>query len=143
MKVNLSTSEFKIVKEGSNVLKIVSAKAIPSGRPTQIEIKFEDKDGGSITSNYEFSNNKSMFVFTLLVQKLLGVTESTFDTDDLGKLVNKYVNVLIEHTNKPSTKNPGEVVTFANIKRIIDVAYRFEGEVEKLGQDAVVYDGLE
>lgn len=143
MKIGLSKSEFTIVKEGENILKITSAKAVPSGRPVQIEVKFEDKDGGTISSTYDFANSKSMFVFTLLVTKVLGVTEDTFDTDRLGELVGKHVKVLIEHTNKPSTKKPGEVVTFANIKRIVDVAYAFEGEVERMDSPVDTSNGLE
>ena len=44
MKIQLSTSSFKLIEKGPNTLKIVEAKAVPSGKPQAIEIKFEDRN---------------------------------------------------------------------------------------------------
>ena len=80
MKIQLSTSSFKLIEKGPNTLKIVEAKAVPSGKPQAIEIKFEDRNGTGMSATYRFTNDKAMFVLSLILRSFFGdITE--FDTN--------------------------------------------------------------
>ena len=118
MKIQLSTSSFKLIEQGPNTLKIVEAKAVPSGKPQAIEIKFEDRNGTGMSATYRFNNDKAMFVLSLILRSFFGdITE--FDTNMVGELVGQFLDVEIKHISKPSTQRPGENVVFANIGKVI------------------------
>ena len=119
MKLLLNTnSNWAIVPEGNNVkLKIESAKAVPSGKPSSIEVVFKHENGGTIKSTYDFKKEMSMTIFSILVKHTLG-SMTEFDTADLPKLVGKAVLCEIVHNKVPSTKDPSKELSFANIKRI-------------------------
>ena len=142
MKIQLSTSSFKLIEQGPNTLKIVEAKAVPSGKPQAIEIKFEDRNGTGMSATYRFNNDKAMFVLSLILRSFFGdITE--FDTNMVGELVGEYLDVEIKHISKPSTQRPGENVVFANIGKVIGKGQPWEVDEEEDFEDEFEVDGLE
>lgn len=117
MKIGLSTG-FKLIPEGNQTLKIISAEVTPKAKPKQLELKFQHQNGGTNERSYDWSKDIELFLMTLIVRFALGDMDE-FDTDNANELVGKYVEVLVEHTIKDSTKKAGETVTFANVTRII------------------------
>ena len=127
MKIQLSTSSFKLMEKGPNTLKIVEAKAVPSGKPQNIEIKFEDRHGTTMTATYRFTNDKAMFVLSLILRSFFGEIVE-FDTNMVGELVGEYLDVEIKHITKDSTQRPGEKVIFANIGKVIGKGQPWDGD---------------
>ena len=129
MKIQLSTSSFKLIEKGFNTLKIVEAKAVPSGKPQAIEIKFVDRNGTPMSATYRFNNDKAMFVLSLILRAFFGdITE--FDTNMVGDLVGEFLDVEIKHITKDSTQRPGETVIFANIGKVIGKGQSWEAAAD-------------
>ena len=140
MKIQLSTSSFKLIEKGPNTLKIVEAKAVPSGKPQAIEIKFEDRNGTGMSATYRFNNDKAMFVLSLILRSFFGdITE--FDTNMVGELVGEYLDVEIKHITKDSTQRPGETVIFANIGKVIGKGQPWEVDVDFEDDEDVDFEG--
>ena len=136
MKIQLSTSSFKLIEKGFNTLKIVEAKAVPSGKPQAIEIKFVDRNGTPMSATYRFNNDKAMFVLSLILRAFFGdITE--FDTNMVGDLVGEFLDVEIKHINKDSTQRPGETVIFANIGKVIGKGQSLEAAADDVEFDDV------
>lgn len=136
MKIQLSTSSFKLIEKGFNTLKIVEAKAVPSGKPQAIEIKFVDRNGTPMSATYRFNNDKAMFVLSLILRAFFGdITE--FDTNMVGDLVGEFLDVEIKHITKDSTQRPGETVIFANIGKVIGKGQSWEAAAEDVDFDDV------
>lgn len=128
MKIKLSNKpEFKLIPEGRNVLKITEAKAVPSGKPQAIEVKFEAENGGKCQSIYNFNNEKGMFVLSLIIRNVFGDCDE-FETSRASELEGKFLEVEIKHTQKPSSTEEGKILTFVNIGKIIGSGEPF-GEV--------------
>ena len=136
MKIQLSTSSFKLIEKGFNTLKIVEAKAVPSGKPQAIEIKFVDRNGTPMNATYRFNNDKAMFVLSLILRAFFGdITE--FDTNMVGDLVGEFLDVEIKHITKDSTQRPGETVIFANIGKVIGKGQSWEAAADDVDFDDV------
>ena len=140
MKIQLSTSSFKLIEKGPNTLKIVEAKAVPSGKPQAIEIKFEDRNGTGMSATYRFNNDKAMFVLSLILRSFFGdITE--FDTNMVGELVGEYLDVEIKHITKDSTQRPGETVIFANIGKVIGKGQPWEVDMDFEDDEELDFEG--
>lgn len=136
MKIQLSTSSFKLIEKGFNTLKIVEAKAVPSGKPQAIEIKFVDRNGTPMSTTYRFNNDTAMFVLSLILRAFFGdITE--FDTNMVGDLVGEFLDVEIKHITKDSTQRPGETVIFANIGKVIGKGQSWEAAADDVEFDDV------
>ena len=136
MKIQLSTSSFKLIEKGFNTLKIVEAKAVPSGKPQAIEIKFVDRNGTPMSATYRFNNDKAMFVLSLILRAFFGdITE--FDTNMVWDLVGEFLDVEIKHITKDSTQRPGETVIFANIGKVIGKGQSWEAAADDVDFDDV------
>lgn len=136
MKIQLSTSSFKLIEKGFNTLKIVEAKAVPSGKPQAIEIKFVDRNGTPMSTTYRFNNDTAMFVLSLILRAFFGdITE--FDTNMVGDLVGEFLDVEIKHITKDSTQRPGETVIFANIGKVIGKGQSWEAAADDVDFDDV------
>ena len=118
MKIQLTGKSFKLVEAGLNTLKIVEAKAVPSGKPQGIEFTFEDEYGAQMKASYKFNNDTAMYVLSLIIRAFFG-NINEFDTNMVGQLVGEFIDVEVKHTEKESTRRPGEKVVFANISKII------------------------
>lgn len=118
MKIQLTGKSFRLVEAGLNTLKIVEAKAVPSGKPQGIEFTFEDINGTQMKASYKFNNDKAMYVLSLIIRAFFG-NINEFDTNMIGDLVGEFIDVEVKHTEKESTKRAGEKVVFANISKII------------------------
>lgn len=123
MKLLLDNSNaWAIVPEGDNVkLTIESAKAVPSGKPSTIEVTFKHENGGTIKSNYNITQEIGLKIFSILIRHTLG-TMDTFDTADVSKLVGKAVYCEVVHKKVKSTKDETKELTFANIAKILSSA---------------------
>ena len=132
MKVKLTEGTFTLMREGEQVLKVISAEGKPKNRPKNLEMKFENGYGETISNTYQLdgSNEKAMFVTSFLLKALLGDIKE-FDTDDIPTLVDKCVKVEIVHTEVPSKKDEDKMLTFANIAKIIGSASPAEMAVPK------------
>lgn len=144
MKVKLSEGTFTIMREGEQVLRVISAEGKPKNRPKTLEVKFKNTYGETVSNSYQLdgSNEKAMFVTSFLLKALLGDIKE-FDTDDIPTLVGKCVRVEIVHTEVPSKKDEDKTLTFANIGKIIGSASVAEMVVPKTvepSDDTVVND---
>lgn len=132
MKVKLTEGTFTLMREGEQVLKVISAEGKPKNRPKNLEIKFENGYGETLSNTYQLdgSNEKAMFVTSFLLKALLGDIKE-FDTDDIPTLVGKCVRVEVIHTEVESKKEDGKMLTFANIGKILSGASPAEMAVSK------------
>lgn len=140
MLLNLKQStDYKLIPEGLQKLKIVDAKCVPSGAPKQITIKFEDENGGSMIKNYKIDSSGAMFYFAKLLTAL-GVSDGeTFDTNDIGKLINRYVIGDIAHTeyNGKTYADPTDYIPCEGDEQDVE-----ETEEENSVIDDIEIDGL-
>lgn len=120
MKFTPTKSEgYVVVPEGIQVLTIISAKAVPSGRPQFIEVEFKHANGGVVKSKYDLTKEIGAAIFSILLRCTIGDVEE-FDTDDIGTLIGKTIKAEIVHNKVESTKEAGKILTFVNIKKIMN-----------------------
>lgn len=132
MKVKLTEGTFTLMREGEQVLQVVSAEGKPKNRPKNLEMKFKNAYGETVSNTYQLdgSNEKAMFVTSFMLKALLGDIKE-FDTEDIPTLVGKCVRVEITHTEVESKKEDGKMLTFANIGKIIGSASESEMPVSE------------
>lgn len=121
LKMNL-TSNYKLVPEGERRLKITKAEAKPSGKPTHMEVSFQDSEGGFIYSNYDFE--KAIYPLSVLCCTALELADGDEidPKQDAPKLVGKELICEVVHRQGTKPNDKGELPTFANIKQIISLA---------------------
>lgn len=123
MLVNLNTERtFKIIPEGDVLVTIKDAKVVPSGAPQRIQLKFVDKDGASMLKDYKFDSSGAMYYFGQLLSAIGIGDGETFDTNDVGKLINKELIVTVKHGdyNGKTYANP---TAFAPVETTEDISY--------------------
>nr|DAH69917.1 MAG TPA: hypothetical protein [Caudoviricetes sp.] len=132
MKVKLTEGTFTLMREGEQVLQVVSVEGKPKNRPKNLEMKFKNAYGETVSNTYQLdgSNEKAMFVTSFMLKALLGDIKE-FDTEDIPTLVGKCVRVEITHTEVESKKEDGKMLTFANIGKIIGSASESEMPVSE------------
>jgi len=124
MKIKMNmTSNFKVVPEGERELTITKAECKPSGKPTRIDITFQDIEGGFVNSRYAFDNDKAMFAFAKLLEVALKFKDGDeFDTKEhTQQLIGKKLICEVIHTQGTQPNENGELPTFANIKKTISL----------------------
>ncbi len=114
-------SNYKLVPEGKRRLKITKAEAKPSGRPTHMEVSFQDSEGGYIYSNYDFE--KAIYPLSILICTALGLKDGDEidPREDAKKLVDKELICEVIHRQGTKPNENGELPTFANIKQVISL----------------------
>lgn len=115
MKIKMNmTNNFKLVPEGERVMTITKSECTPSGKPNKWKVTFEDSEGGFVNSQYDFSNDKSLFAMGKLLEVALDFEDGDeFDTQVHPKeVLNKKLLCKVEHRQ-------GNDSTFANITRVI------------------------
>ena len=141
MKITLNLkNNFKLVEEGERVLKITKAECTPSGKPDKLKVTFQDvAEGGTINSQYNFDNDKSLFAMGKLLEVALGFGDGDeFDTKtDTAKLVGKELLCEVVHSQGTKPNDKGELPTFANVKKVISLADTTTGEVEESPRNAI------
>ena len=132
IKMNLKGS-FTLVPEGERVLEITKAECTPSGKPDKMTVTFKDTDGGLLTNRYTFDNDKSLFAMGKLLETALSFEDGDeFDTKtDPQRLVGKKLLCEVVHTQGTKPNDKGELPTFANIKRTIELV---DGETGEVGE---------
>ena len=124
MKIKMNmTSNFKVVPEGERELTITKAKCKPSGKPTRIDITFQDNEGGFVNSRYAFDNDNAMFAFAKLLEVALKFKDGDeFDTKEhTQQLVGQKLICEVVHTQGSQPNENGELPIFANIKKTISL----------------------
>ena len=141
MKITLNLkNNFKLVEEGERVLKITKAECTPSGKPDKLKVTFQDvAEGGTINSQYNFDNDKSLFAMGKLLEVALGFGDGDeFDTKtDTAKLVGKELLCEVTHSQGTKPNDKGELPTFANVKKVISLADTITGEIEESPRNAI------
>ena len=141
MKITLNLkNNFKLVEEGERILKITKAECTPSGKPDKLKVTFQDvAEGGTINSQYNFDNDKSLFAMGKLLEVALGFGDGDeFDTKtDTAKLVGKELLCEVVHSQGTKPNDKGELPTFANVKKVISLADTTTGEVEESPRNAI------
>lgn len=149
--LNLPRNEFELVPSGVLTMKIESMELKPAFRPEVIEAVYVDSKGRKIKSSYTISNDKSLYVFSLVARAILGDVEQ-LDSQMIAQLVGHCIEVEVKHTTKESTKEAGKVNTFANISKILGKGVnpfgntiqvnQATGEVVDAESDLMDYDDL-
>ena len=136
-------SNFKLVPEGERKLTITKAEAKPSGKPTHMEVTFQDSEGGFINNNYDF--DRAMYQLSVLCCTALGLKDGDeFDPrEDAGKLVGKKVICEVIHRQGTKPNDKGEVPTFANITRVLSLVEEEKSEESPRNIISNAIDGLD
>lgn len=142
MLLNLNTERtFKTIPEGDVLVTIKEAKVVPSGAPQQVQLKFVDKDGASMLKNYKFENSGAMYYFSRLLVALGIGDGETFDTNDIGKLINRDVIATIKHTeyNGRTYADPTE---FTSVETTTEEDISYDETSETVETTDIEIDGL-
>lgn len=125
MRVSLKDT-FRLMKEGTQVLQVSKAEGKPASKPITIEITFKNSEGDTIKNNYTLDdkNEKGMIVTSILLKSLFGNIDE-FDTSSIPEMVGKYCECEIVHNKVPKKDDESQIMTFANIKKIIGGADGF------------------
>lgn len=140
MKIKMNMKgNFKLVPEGERELEITKAECTPSGKPDKLKITFQDAEGGSINSQYNFDNDKSLFAMSKLAEIALGLEDGDeFDTkEDTPKLVGKKLLCEVTHSQGTKPNDKGELPTFANVKKVISIANDNVSSVNESPRNAI------
>jgi len=137
MKIKLNmTSNFKVVPEGERELTITKAECKPSGKPTRIDITFQDSEGGFVNSRYAFDNDKAMFAFSKMLEVLGYSDGDEFDTkSDIDKLIGNVLLCEVVHSQGSQPNENGELPTFANIKKTLGVVDKDKSPRNAIAED--------
>ena len=137
MKIKLNmTSNFKLVPEGERELTITKAECKPSGKPTRIDMTFQDSDGGFVNSRYAFDNDKAMWAFAKMLEVLGYSDGDEFDTKtDVQSLIGKTLLCEIAHTQGTQPNENGELPTFANIKKTISLVEKDKSPRNEIAEE--------
>lgn len=136
IKFNLEKREFKLCPEGERVLEITKAEVSPSGKPARLNVTFKDVEtGATITSKYDFNNDKGLFAMGMLCKVALGMQDQDeFDTaKDTKELVGKKLVCEVVHTQGTQEREDGTFPTYANIRKTIKLA-----EEENIGARNII-----
>ena len=126
---NSSVSDFNLPDEGIYRMRLIDVsdpilsqfKTKSGGDKYQVKLLFKiddddsDSDGEELTyyASISMHPNSSMYP---AVKALMGGQEIDPDEEiDLDDCIGKHVLGTLTHVTKPSTKNPGQMATFANI----------------------------
>lgn len=123
--INLAEKTYTVIPEGKQVVRVKNAVAMPLAKPVAVEITVEDCNGSTLRTTYDLNNEKAVFALTCFLETIIPDLGNSIDANDIPKIVGKYVLVEISHTVKPSTKRPGETVTFPKIAKALESAVCF------------------
>ena len=134
---------FRPIEEGLHVFKVLDVEYDKDFG--EITLEMQIKDGRRhwekfrlLNSNGE-PNQGALNAFSYMARTLLDDFQVT--QIDHTKLVGKYIKCEVTHNKVPSTKVPGEFVTFVNLGKK-DVAKGFEGEEEVTKEETTLDDLL-
>ena len=121
MKILFNLEQYTPIDAGERVLIIKDAKCVPSGKPTKIELTFEDIDTKrTLKSGYSFSVDGAMRAFGFLCRTALNLPDmGEFDTiADTPKLIGKQLLCEVVHTEGTQAREDGTFPIFANISKV-------------------------
>ena len=122
MKILFNIENYAPVDAGERVLVIKDAKCVPSGKPTKIELTFEDIDTKrTLKSSYNFSVDGAMRAFGFLCRTALDLPDmGEFDTTiDTPKLIGVKLVCEVVHTEGTQPREDGTLPVFANISKVL------------------------
>lgn len=123
MKIKFDLQDFSPIEEGERLLTITDVKCTPSGKPTQMDVTFQEVGTKKILKNkYNFTNSGGLMAMGFLCRIALELPDMTeFDTNDCSQLVGKTLKCEIVHTKGTQPREDGSFPIFANIKKIISL----------------------
>ena len=123
MVVKFNLSNFEPVPEGTRIMTITEAKAVPSGKPSKIEMTFKDNETGrTIKNNYNLTLSGGLMAFGFLCRTAFELKDmDEFDTNDVGKFVGRVLECEVVHTEGTSPREDGTLPIFANIKKVVSL----------------------
>jgi len=136
MKISANYGEFRLVPEGTLVLKIVEVNFIPKGKPKSVEVNFEDPTGAKLRNNYTIEDPRGMFALTLLNKFATQNEPEEFDPSDM---VGQAVLCEVVHNTGNKPKDDGTFPVFANIKKVLDHSDGGDA-VNEVIEDAIALD---
>lgn len=118
--IKFNLDSFEPVPEGIRMLEIVEAVAVPSGRPSKIDVTFKDIDTNrKLKNSYRFDNKGGLAALGFLCRTALSLPDmGEFDTADTKNLVGKILECEVVHTQGSQPREDGTFATFANIKKV-------------------------
>lgn len=118
--IKFNLDSFEPVPEGTRILEIVEAVAVPSGRPSKIDVTFKDVDTNrKLKNSYRFDNKGGLAALGFLCRTALSLPDmGEFDTADTKNLVGKILECEVVHTKGSQPREDGTFATFANIKKV-------------------------
>lgn len=139
IKMNLKNN-YILVPEGERTLTITKAECSPSGKPARLKVTFQDSEGGFINSQYNFDNDKSLFAMSKLLEVALGFGDGDeFDTKtDTPKLIGKKLLCEVKHSEGSKPNDDGEVPTFANVRRVIELVEDKQSTVSSSPRNEII-----
>ena len=103
---------FSVIPEGTYVFKIT--ECIYNKDYNKIEVKLETENGQFLTERYNLDSDGGIKAFSFLAKNALNdFSAEEVDTDEL---VGHFIEADVVHTQSESTKEPGKMLTFANLK---------------------------
>lgn len=109
---------FTVLPEGEYVFQITSVDY--KEKFGKLSIVLKTADGQSQTENYTLlgnggkPNEGAYRAFSFLARAAMG--DSSIQEVDPQHLIGKFIKGRIEHESKPSTNNPGQMVTFSHLR---------------------------
>lgn len=120
MKIKFNLNSFEPVPAGIRRMEITEAKAIPSGKPSKIEITFKDMETSRIIkNNYNLTIPGGLNAFGFLCRTAFNLADmDEFDTDNVKDFVGRRLLCEVVHTKGTEPRDDGSYTIFANIKKV-------------------------
>jgi len=115
--INL-TSNFDVIPEGEDIFRVYATEyketfgalkvfvVNAKGRTAILNYKFMNTDGSQ--------NDTAYSLFSWFARAAMG--DKMLTNVDPEKLINKYIKAKVTHSHVPSRENPGETMTFVNLR---------------------------
>lgn len=129
--IKFNLDSFEPVPEGIRNLEIVEAVAVPSGKPTRIDVTFKDiATNRKLKNSYRFDNKGGLAALGFLCRTALSLPDmGEFDTANTKDLVGKILECEVAHSEGTQPREDGTFATFANIKKVNKLLTGSEGTV--------------
>lgn len=118
--IKFNLDSFEPVPAGIRRLEIVEAAAVPSGKPSKIDVTFKDVDTNrKLKNSYRFDNKGGLAALGFLCRTALSLPDmGEFDTADTKRLVGKILECEVAHSEGTQPREDGSLPIFANIKKV-------------------------
>ncbi len=121
MMIKFNLNNFEPVPEGTRNLLITDAKAVPSGKPSKIEMTFKDTETNrTLMNNYNLTVPGAVNAFGFLCRVAFELQNmDEFDTNNIKDFIGKIVECEVVHTEGTQPRDDGSLPVFANISKVV------------------------